>query len=117
MIIYCPYCNERYDIDEPACDTTLKCVVCKNEFTVEKQRSNLCACPDCGNMISQRAVFCPHCGYCRDYGKLLRPEVKVVSFQPETTDIFRVTAWALAIAFLFAFAAGFICGIAGIRII
>ena len=116
MIIYCPHCNERYDIDELEKDTTFNCVACKKQFMVEKTQSSLVACPDCGHMISKRAVLCPSCGYCQDYDKLKYPEVKIVAFQPETLDILRVMFWALAITFLFVFLVGFVCGLAGIRI-
>lgn len=41
MIIYCPHCNERYDIDELEKDTTFNCVACKKQFMVEKTQSSV----------------------------------------------------------------------------
>lgn len=116
MIIYCPHCHERYDMDELEQDTTFNCVVCKKQFIVEKTLSSLVACPDCGHMISKRAVLCPSCGYCQDYDKLKHPEVKIVAFRPDTSEILRVTFWVFTITLIFIFLVGLVCGLANIRI-
>lgn len=60
MIIECPFCNARIDVNPELIGKKATCSLCNREFNVTNP--NLMPCPDCFYMISKRAATCPHCG-------------------------------------------------------
>ena len=65
MIVECDHCHSQVTIagEYRPEDITMKpCQNCgKNDWSIV-ENARLKACPDCGNMISKKAVMCPLCG-------------------------------------------------------
>lgn len=84
MIIECDTCHHRLQLpgDTVPDEQLTPCQNCgENSWTI-CETSKLMMCNDCGNLISKRAKFCPHCGWTHGGGI----PAKVVRFDPQFQD-------------------------------
>ncbi|MBR7156040.1 MAG: TM2 domain-containing protein [Lentisphaeria bacterium] len=72
--IFCPHCNQKYEVDESDFGECVSCNICKNSFVItlpsvvqktnhpESQQSKTQrTCPMCGEAILDVAKICRHC--------------------------------------------------------
>lgn len=101
MKIFCPHCNQSYEIEPDHLGIEVECLSCKKVFTVsypgQKNTStleaspaqapvsgNLIYCRDCGRQISKNAQACPGCGA---PAKLPEPEFKSIVTDAEAARL------------------------------
>lgn len=61
MIIYCPNCGQKCELDDEYDGAAVECPKCEKEFVARKPIP-LIVCPACQEKVSSMAEACPHCG-------------------------------------------------------
>lgn len=61
MIIYCPNCGQKCELDDEYDGAAVECPQCEKEFIARKPIP-LIVCPACQEKVSSMAEACPHCG-------------------------------------------------------
>lgn len=61
MIIYCPNCGQKCELDDEYDGAAVECPQCEKEFVARKPIP-LIVCPACQEKVSSMAEACPHCG-------------------------------------------------------
>lgn len=93
MELNCPVCREVVSIANDAIDTDWACPFCQEMFVPRAVLTNvghpkLTSCPDCGHIVSRRAITCPKCDAqlgqptpsalgCPDCGEQVSDDVKI----------------------------------------
>ena len=78
MEIKCKKCGKGYSFEnsKSVIGTKVSCSACSTVFKVENP--NLQPCPDCFELISKRALTCPHCGCALNRVQMMQEELITV---------------------------------------
>lgn len=80
MFIFCPKCNQKYEVDDEYAGVEVHCEKCGNDFNAQAEkvepvprstvpkgitpvmRPGLVLCSSCGAPVAKSAKMCPRCG-------------------------------------------------------